>query len=49
MEEIFGWMKTIGGLRKTRHRGADRVGWVFTFAAAAYNLVRMRNLLPIAT
>jgi len=49
VEEIFGWMKTIGGLRKTRHRGADRVGWVFTFAAAAYNLVRMRNLLPIAT
>src|SRR5208282_4526375 len=49
VEEIFGWLKTIGGLRKTRHRGADRVGWVFTFAAAAYNLVRMRNLLPIAT
>jgi transposase len=49
VEEIFGWMKTIGGLRKTRHRGVDRVGWVFTFAAAAYNLVRMRNLLPIAT
>jgi hypothetical protein len=49
VEEIFGWMKTIGGLRKTRHRGADRVGWVFAFAAAAYNLVRMRNLLPIAT
>ena len=33
VEEIFGWMKTIGGLRKTRHRGADRVGWVFTFVA----------------
>jgi transposase len=49
VEEIFGWMKTIGGLRKTRHRGADRVGWMFTFAAAVYNLVRMRNLLPIAT
>ena len=49
MEEIFGWIKTIGGLRKTRHRGADRVGWVFTFAASAYNLVRMRNLSPIAT
>jgi transposase len=49
VEEIFGWMKTIAGLHKTRHRGADRVGWVFTFAAAAYNLVRMRNLLPIAT
>jgi IS5 family transposase len=49
VEEIFGWMKTIGGLRKTRHQGAYRVGWVLTFAAAAYNLVRMRNLLPIAT
>lgn len=49
VEEIIGWMKTIGGLRQTLHRGADRVGWVFTFATAAYNLVRMRNLLPIAT
>jgi len=49
VEEIFGWFKTVAGLRKTRHRGADRVGWMFTFAAAAYNLVRMRKLLPIAT
>jgi IS5 family transposase len=49
VEEIFGWFKIVAGLRKTRHRGADRVGWMFTFAAAAYNLVRMRNLLPIAT
>jgi len=49
VEEIFGWFKTVAGLRKTRHRGADRVGWVFTFAAAAYNLVRMRTLLPTAT
>ena len=49
VEEIFGWRKTIGGWRKTRHRGVDRVGWVFTFAAAAYNLVRMRNLLPAGT
>jgi transposase len=46
VEEIFGWLKTVGGLRKTRHRGLARVGWVFTFALAAYNLVRMRNLLP---
>ena len=45
VEEIFGWMKTIGGLCKTHHRGIPRVGWTFTFAAAAYNLVRMRNLL----
>ena len=44
VEEIFGWMKTVGNLRKTRHRGVDRVGWVFTFMAAAYNLVRIRNL-----
>ena len=48
VEEIFGWLKTVGGLRKTRHRGVDRVGWMFTFALAVYNLVRMRNLLPLA-
>ena len=46
VEEIFGWLKTVAGLRKTRHRGLQRVGWMFTFALAAYNLVRMRNLLP---
>jgi len=46
IEEIFGWLKTVGGLRKTRHRGVARVGWMFTFALAAYNLVRMRKLLP---
>jgi transposase len=44
VEEIFGWMKTVGGMRKLRHRGLHVVGWMFTFAAAAYNLVRMRNL-----
>jgi transposase len=44
VEEVFGWMKTIALQRKTRFRGPDRVGWMFTFAAAAYNLVRMRNL-----
>jgi transposase len=44
VEEIFGWMKTIGGLRKLRHRGAARVAWHFLFVAAAYNLVRLRNL-----
>jgi IS5 family transposase len=48
VEEVFGWIKTTAGLRKTRHRGRDRVGWMFTFAAAAYNLVRMRNLLTAA-
>jgi len=44
IEEVFGWLKTVGGLRKTRHKGTRRVGWQFTFAAAAYNLVRMRNI-----
>jgi transposase len=46
VEEIFGWLKTVGGLRKLRHRGLDRVEWTFTFAVAAYNLVRLRNLEP---
>jgi len=45
IEESFGWLKTIALMRKVRHRGLHKVGWVFTFAAAAYNLVRMRNLL----
>ena len=48
IEEIFGWMKTVGGMRKLRHRGLQLVGWMFTFAAAAYNLVRMRNLTVAA-
>jgi transposase len=48
VEEIFGWLKTVGGLRKTRHRGVERVGWMFTFALAAYNLIRMRNLTAAA-
>jgi hypothetical protein len=45
IEEVFGWMKSIGLLRKLRHRGQERVGWMFTFTAAAYNLVRIRNLM----
>jgi len=45
VEEVFGWMKTIALQRQTRFHGPDRVGWMFTFAAAAYNLVRMRNLM----
>jgi len=45
VEEVFGWMKTVALQRKTRFRGPDKVGWMFTFAAAAYNLVRMRNLM----
>lgn len=44
IEEIFGWLKTVGGLSKTRYRGASKVAWMFTFALSAYNLVRMRNL-----
>lgn len=45
IEESFGWGKNIGLLRKLRHRGTDRVDWVFTFTNAAYNLVRMRTLI----
>jgi len=45
VEEIFGWFKTVALMRKTRFRGLERVGWIFTWTAAAYNLVRMRNLL----
>jgi len=45
IEECFGWLQTIALMRKVRHRGIEKVGWVFTFAAGAYNLVRMRNLL----
>jgi len=45
IEECFGWLKTIALLRKVRHRGTLKVGWIFTFACAAYNLVRMRNLM----
>ena len=45
IEEIFGWLKTVASLRKTRHRGKRRVDWTFRFALAAYNLVRMRNLV----
>jgi hypothetical protein len=46
VEEVFGWMKTVGLLRKLRHRGGHRVEWIFTFTAAAYNLVRLRTLMP---
>jgi transposase len=45
IEQVFGWMKTIGGLRKLRHRSGERVDWIVTFTAAAYNLVRLRTLL----
>ena len=47
IEECFGWLKTIALLRKVRHRGVCKVDWIFTFACAAYNLVRMRNLATV--
>jgi transposase len=49
VEEIFGWMKTIGPIRKIAFKGLDRGGWVFTFASAAYNLLRIRNLIAATT
>ena len=49
IEETFGWIKTVGNLRKTRHRGVAKVDWYFTLALSAYNLVRMRNLGVAAT
>ena len=45
VEEGFGWGKTIGGLRKLHQRGREKVGWIFAFTNAAYNLVRIRTLL----
>ena len=48
IEEAFGWMKTVGGMRRPMRRGTERVGWSFTFAAAAYNLVRLPKLLAKA-
>jgi transposase len=44
VEQIFGWLKTVGLMRKTRHRGVRRVGWMFVFTLAVHNLVRLRNL-----
>lgn len=48
VEQIFGWMKTVGGIRQVRHRGGGTVEWIFRFAAAAYNLIRMQRLLAAA-
>ena len=45
IEEAFGWIKMVAGQEKTKFRGVDRVGWAFTFAAAAYNLIRLPKLL----
>lgn len=49
VEEVFGWMKTIGLMHKVRHRGTELVDSIFVFAAAAYNLVRLRNIIHAAT
>lgn len=46
IEEPFGWIKTVAQLRKTRHRGTRRVGWMFTLALAAYNIIRIPKLAP---
>jgi len=46
IEEIYGWLKTVGGQRKTRYRGEPLVEWMFELSLAAYNLVRMRKLVP---
>jgi transposase len=48
IEERFGWIKTVAGLRQTRHRGTARVGWLFTLTAAACNVVRLPKLLAAA-
>jgi transposase len=48
IEEAFGWAKTVAGLRKARHRGLPKIDWQFTFAMAAYNLVRLPALLRVA-
>src|SRR5205814_9226397 len=47
IEEIFGWLKSVGLLRKLRHRGTARVNWIFIFATARYNLVRLRKLVMV--
>ena len=48
IEEGFGWMKEIALQRRARHRGKERVGWQFTLAAVAYNLIRLPKLLAAA-
>jgi transposase len=47
IEEPFGWIKTVAQLRKTRHRGTRRVGWMFTLALAAYNIIRIPKLAAL--
>jgi hypothetical protein len=45
IEEAFAWAKTVAGLRQARHRGLDKIAWQFTFAMAAYNLIRLPKRL----
>jgi hypothetical protein len=45
IEEAFGWIKTVAGQERTKFRGRERVGWAFTFAAAAFNLARLPKLM----
>jgi hypothetical protein len=47
IEECFGWLKMVALQRKQRHRGIAKVDWIFTFASAAYNLVRLRKLATL--
>ncbi|MFO0284040.1 MAG: transposase, partial [Acidobacteriota bacterium] len=44
VEKAFGWMKQTGGLKKVKLRGLDKVGWLVTYTAAAYNLLRIKTL-----
>ncbi|MBM2713578.1 transposase [Mesorhizobium caraganae] len=45
IEGVFGWIKTTGSLRQTRHGGTEKVDWAFTLTVAAYNLVRLPKLM----
>jgi hypothetical protein len=47
IEDVFGWLKTVAGLRKVTHRGTAQVDWLVSFACAAYNLMRLRRLIPV--
>jgi transposase len=49
VEHPFGWIKSVAGLFQLKHRGLPKVDWVFTFATAAYNLTRLRRLIPAST
>ena len=46
IEPAFGWLKTIAWMRKVKLRGLAKVDWLFVFASAAFNLIRLPKLLP---